>query len=96
MGDIEAELFDAAIIDAMFGEPIKKPAKAWRNWWKATESVLYGPPLCKRLQVGDVYQGDTAWPSKDVAEQKALSRQGRIDGWKDDEYLGAFPEGERP
>lgn len=72
-------------------EPIKKPAKAWRNWYRALTKLSFAND-------GEVYRGKRVWPSKDAAETGAEScRVGQYPLAKgQSEYLGAFPEGERP
>ena len=79
-------------------EKIEKPAKAWRNWYRALRTFvsLEGDNLKK----GERYPGALVWPSKDAAESCANEqllagpRFATGCGWA--EYLGAFPEGERP
>jgi hypothetical protein len=77
-------------------EPLKEPAKAWRNWWIA---VGYFDDEIQSYAPGDVYPGIKLWPSKDVAESAAAKQAVDSDYASGDglaEYLGALPEGERP
>lgn len=84
-------------------EPVKEPAKNWVNWWRSLETheSCCGPlqppntvyaELCVPCGVGP-------HPSRDVAETWAheMMREDMAEyGRYTDEYLGAFPEGERP
>lgn len=72
------------------------PAKQWRNWWeKARSSVTRdrGSNSLTYREAGEVFCGETAWPSKEIAEQKALdviasdTSRGRVPN----KYLGAEP-----
>lgn len=80
-------------------KPMKKPAKAWVNWYLA----LVGLPGCadgsQRAKPGEKFHGAKLWPSKDAAETwvttEPLKFRFPIVG-TDVEYLGAYPEGERP
>lgn len=76
-------------------EKIERPAKAWRNWYRALVPLNFNTG--ERVQRGAVYHADRTWPSKDAAETwfhradaSYPSKNGRA------KYLGAFPEGERP
>lgn len=79
-------------------EPVKEPAKRWRNWWVATTTTTGRCSACGFVSrpklPGEVYSAHCAWPSKDVAESRAEfainTRKTRA------KYLGAYPEGERP
>lgn len=77
-------------------EPVKEPAKRWRNWWVAKNPnhfycVHCGS--CRFADRGEQFSDHCAiYPSKDIAESDAAK-------WLDaevEEYLGAYPEGERP
>ena len=62
-----------------------RPARRWRNWWRDLEDV--GDP--------DPYPDCDAWPSKEIAEQKALEDLAddfRANGRMVSEYLGAEPD----
>lgn len=76
---------------------MKKPAKAWRNWWLVVHphSMTKG----RDARPGDKLVGEKMWPSKDTAETRAAFEMAspRYAASKGlNEYLGAFPEGERP
>lgn len=84
-------------------ETAKEPAKRWRNWWR-----LYPPAwaMCDTcfamhntpsIAVFDYNGCCEVWPSKDIAESRA-DRVEYTEGCEPHmvEYLGAFPEGERP
>lgn len=80
-------------------EPIKKPAKAWRNWWECLvdfKSIQTG----LLYDAGKIYPSQLVWPSKEIAEQKAadyLAREQRLHPFSPTgKYLGAYPEGQRP
>ena len=52
-------------------DKITEPAKRWRNKWKAlVHSYERHAPHIKYAP-GQIFDGYTVWPSKDVAEQKA-------------------------
>lgn len=79
-------------------EEVKEPAKRWRNWWRAL-----CPQYCDEtgacFEPGDVWRGRLVFPTKDVAETHALKAMaGEIAeyGSPNDEYLGAFSDGEAP
>lgn len=77
---------------------IKKPAKGWRNWWRATGPFWH--VVYKRdIDPGEIVPGTKVYPSKDVAQTAAPETQAmniREYGACCIRYLGAFPEGERP
>lgn len=79
-------------------EIIERPAKAWRNRWRALESYrVSGSSFW--TEPGLVYLTTRTWPSKELAEQSAIKTNGndlRFFGRLRAEYLGAFPEGVRP
>lgn len=63
------ELLETAKLD----EPIKKPAKKWRNVYLVTHpSGIYFSDIGARKECGDKYFGVGTWPSFEVAEMKAL------------------------
>lgn len=69
------------------------PPKAWRNWWRAirpVEITHLGGIL--DLEAGAEFRDACSWPSKEIAEQRAVEQltEGAV------EWLGAYPEGERP
>lgn len=84
-------------------EPVKEPAKRWRNWWRFSIPVQ----VKKSGQVfepGD-HPGPSVFPSREIAEQRALEKlrgdltyeDGTTTPFADNVfYLGAFPEGEKP
>jgi hypothetical protein len=84
-------------------ETLKEPPKRWRNWWR--EATGNESPPCDCGYVVFPYEvypdcpcGGT-YPSKDTAETTAREQIAfdRLQyGYDTDEYLGAFPEGERP
>lgn len=76
--------------------PVKEPAKRWRNWYVALKHIT--KRTGERYEPGEVYPSPCAWPSKDIAVTKATidQRPDSSHALGDAEYLGAFPEGERP
>lgn len=77
-------------------EAVKEPPKRWRNWYRALTRFCDDDGL---LRAGEVYHGTRLWPSKDAAESVASeeSQDERCAvGAGFSEYLGAYPEGERP
>lgn len=78
-----------------------EPAKQWRNWWRVNERFK-SSTTGKWRDVGEVYAAPVAWPSLEVAEQKAFEtitmRKGHGGSIRRemDTYLGAFREGEQP
>mgnify|MGYP000272855391 CR=1 FL=1 len=85
-------------VDAPERETAKEPPKRWRNWYRFYALPHLGLPE-------EIRHGKGLWPSKQVAEQKALDQiainapEYRALGFEPEdceEYLGAFPEGERP
>lgn len=82
-------------------EPIKKPSKAWWNWWLLLYDGILLASENERVSGGEVRRSADAYPSREVAEQKAiedLAAQAKEDGGQPScvKYLGAFPEGDRP
>jgi len=77
-----------------------EPAKRWKNWWRG---ISYN--RCERCshqgRPGQIYTDccDPAWPSRDVAESNAerqIAYQIESSGRALEEFIGAYPEGERP
>jgi hypothetical protein len=73
-------------------EPIKEPAKRWFNWWRCGDTYELCTHAGRPLKPGELYHGK-ACPTKDTAETIAASD---IRAGVPSEWLGAFPEGERP
>lgn len=73
-------------------EKIEKPAKRWRNRYRASEDAVY--EIAGFRRAGEEYQSPRAFPSYEVAEQKALvfAEKHLRTGYVPDEWLGAFPE----
>lgn len=71
---------------------VKEPSKRWRNRWMGE-----GNYVCRQtrdaIRRGEPYWGWGAWPTKEVAEEKALDaiREWRAQGLRPDTYLGPFP-----
>ena len=76
-------------------EPMKKPAKGWRNWFRATVAFK---TIDGAYDAGDVHHGTRVWPSKDAAESHVkFDHSPRYKLHRaSTEYLGAYPDGERP
>ena len=84
-------------------EPVKEPAKRWRNLWRARDDLpnrrctSCGGSVARK-KPGTVFISHCrVWPSRAAAESSALeiiaAQAGR--GYEPDEHLGAFPiEGE--
>ena len=79
-------------------EIVRPPPKRWRNWWRSRSG---GEARCGKcgfsttVGVGQEYSSHcTWWPSKDLAETRAAHWVALGLGERD--YLGAYPEGERP
>ena len=80
-------------------EPIKEPAKRWRNWWKVIVDGVTSQETGEIGRKGSIAVSMWLFPSKEVAEQKAvedLAWNLNHNGFQTVDYLGAFPEGERP
>lgn len=82
----------------------EEPAKRWRNWWQAKEPDLKAFCHCcgyeQKARLGEPFAlpcGCDDWPTKEEAERNAALDAARIET-KDiaAEYIGAYPEGERP
>lgn len=74
----------------------EEPPKKWFNWWRNHGSEWTSREGWRHPR--GVYRGFREWPSKDTAESSAarwftIAQEPRISL---SEYLGAFPEGERP
>ena len=89
-----------APVDAPERETLREPVKPWRNWWRIIVKRDAPDPHCRvPNEVGALYPSVRVYPSRDVAEtcaSKALARDIALFGKYLDEYLGAFPDGERP
>lgn len=66
-----------------------RPARGWRNWYRALVAHYANDHFAAK---GERFAGSAVHPTKDVAESKAAAQD--MAGWVD--YLGAYPEGERP
>lgn len=71
-----------------------KPATRWRNWWRSLDDKGRYCVVCgfeESLVPGQIYSSHCRrYPIKDTAETH------RSVLYNYDEYLGAFPENERP
>lgn len=88
--------------------PEKKtePAKRWRNVWACNEppaGVTYFPcdacgVIVIPFAVGDRYSCNCTFPTRDVAETIAQEsiEACSADGYRTDDYLGAFPVEDAP
>jgi hypothetical protein len=84
------------VIDRPKTEHIARPSRRWRNWWKAEIDLLGSPRRWRGgiVPAGTIYKGECEWPTKEVAEQRALDDI-RVNGRQGNVYLGAHPvEGE--
>ncbi len=80
-------------------EVAKEPPKRWRNWWHAPcdgvgECVFTGKLTAWRA--GEAYPGFRVYPSRDAAETSAKEIVSGRYGGPIANYIGAYPEGERP
>jgi len=79
-------------------ERVREPARCWRNCYRALEHY-YDSETRQHRSPGDEWWGARLWPSRDVAEQAAMDHikrhQPTSDVWLD-EWIDAYPEGERP
>ena len=85
-------------VDAPEREAVKEPPKRWRNWWNAGPGYCIN---CDTFTPGGVFSStccgiDGPFPTKDFAETKASEWACDPDVASFSEYLGAFPDGERP
>lgn len=81
----------------------REPAKRWVNWYRALEDCnnCCGPGTRAGTVYADVCApcGHDPYPSKDIAESEALRDEAEdlaAYGRLINQYLGAFPVGERP
>lgn len=67
-------------------EKITEPAKRWVNRWQIACRCSVSP-------IGTIYDGNVVWPSKEIAEQKAIQSTAAhiAKGWCPAKHLGAFP-----
>lgn len=87
-------------------EPVKEPAKAWRNWWRLYWPTYVRCEACGVFHFRGRAQGEavdydgccTVYPSRDTAESDARATENYDESCERAkvEYLGAYPEGERP
>ena len=81
-------------------EAVKEPAKRWRNWWRFYEPQVLQCVVCGHED--HVTNGDfrgahcKRYLSLEEATAAARSLDAMSDENLDREWLGAFPEGERP
>lgn len=81
-------------------EPVKEPAKRWRNWYRNKTNrpvrIIWNDGS-DDLPSG-VFPGEDWFPSFELAEQHALEfiEACTFDDGALVEWLGAYPEGERP
>lgn len=72
------------------------PPRRWRNWWRAERAgrLPDGTPV----PAGCLLRSRDCYPSREVAEQKALDHaaRDRANGFAVGRYWGALPEGEAP
>lgn len=76
-------------------EPMKEPAKRWRNKWLSNYSGVTWNYVTKKEEAqkkGDVFWSSRDFPSKEIAEQRALDMLA-LPANRDNPftYLGAFP-----
>lgn len=74
-------------------EPVKEPARGWRNWWRCERDgarIRMRGGQVRNLNAGYVWRGKL-YPSRDIAETVAAENKAVCVTW-----LGAYPEGERP
>lgn len=84
-----------APVDAVERETAIRPAGGWRNWvWHPQET-----PYAEGIRgPGDV-SSPREWPTKEVAEtrwREWAARHPEFVRYYDLQYVGAFPDGERP
>lgn len=91
----DAALFEDTIKGSPVSDRIPAPAKRWRNWYLQLETCKYRSGII--WEKGDIKPGVKVFPSKEVAEQKAIASMeinAKFFGLPEDivEYIGAFPE----
>lgn len=85
-------------IEVLNSLPIKEPAKRWVNWYNVLAPIdLYVRGKFHSATDPGIRCGAILHPSKDLAEQVWVegTRKNPVNIARL-EYLGAFPEGERP
>ncbi len=79
-------------------KPITKPPTRWRNWHlnDGPKTLAYCD-VCRTFEwvYRGPYHGCRIWPSKDSAETQA-ALEVKSGAYLSSQYLGAYPEGERP
>lgn len=82
------------------GKTMREPPKRWCNWWGADPYTTFIDVLGNTATADErgMVMHPAVHPSKDIAEAVALEAitKLRANGIQPGEYLGAFPEGERP
>ena len=91
--------------------PVKEPAKRWFMWWLAKASgvslTVVESSVSYELPKNEPWQAPAIYPSRDAADTEARDIIGKIRAPYPDvserdfselilEYLGAYPDGERP
>lgn len=94
---LSASLNDELLQDEdLASAPLKEPSKRWRNKWRCR----FGGPVYRldrtvlhsHLQAGEAFFDDFVWPSREIAEQRALNEIAAVrDGAIACEYRGAHP-----
>ena len=80
------------IIELLKTEKITAPSKQWRNKWEAT-AVVQDRNTGKIFMPGESMWGIFIWPSKDIAEEKAIEWIAEhVHDRRFFRHLGAFPE----
>ena len=85
--------------DKVCTEKLEKPAKRWVNWWRCSIQMFVVAQCDRFVSAGDVFSGSRIHHSIADAEQDAresLDEDIAVCGRPRAEYLGAYPEGERP
>ena len=86
-------------------ETATEPPKRWRNWWRLYPPVWVTCNFCGTQHFRDQQARTTpidydgccqVYPSKDLAESGAEPEYDDSCAQARVEYLGAYPEGERP
>lgn len=78
-------------------EPVKEPAKRWRNWWRTSKLIISVCPDCKAgrmLGPGEDFPSHCITYTSKVSAEIGTKRE--RDGRPHMTWLGAYPEGERP